>query len=380
MINLQTLLSTFDEKGTLLKWLKKVEAALANASLETVQAVVVDATHIKMKFVFADGTSVESPSIALPRGPQGVQGEQGPQGPTGPTGPQGATGAQGPQGIQGIPGPKGDKGDDGNSFVIVATVASVVDLPTSAPEGEAYFVGTVAPRDVYTFDALTHSWVNQGKLQGPKGDTGETGPQGPIGPQGPQGVQGEQGPQGETGEQGPQGLIGPQGPQGDKGDKGDKGDTGAAGATGATPNISVTATELPAGSSPTATRSGTNENPIITFGIPSSGGGGGTQLYLHSIAYSGMPAPGESYLSLYFISNISTRLSIADLGTLKTATFSLAKGADGYWSTYGNLYIFAVKCSSSTLTFYGFDTSDSASKSVTFSGSTAGYTDTVTPL
>ena len=94
MINLQTLLSTFDEKGTLLKWLKKVEAALANASLETVQVVVVDATHIKMKFVFADGTSVESPSIALPRGPQGVQGEQGPQGPTGPTGPQGESGTE----------------------------------------------------------------------------------------------------------------------------------------------------------------------------------------------------------------------------------------------------------------------------------------------
>ena len=95
MINLQTLLSTFDEKGTLLKWLKKVEAALSNASLETVQVVVVDATHIKMKFVFADGTSVESPSITLPRGPQGAQGEtgeQGPQGPTGPTGPQGEAG------------------------------------------------------------------------------------------------------------------------------------------------------------------------------------------------------------------------------------------------------------------------------------------------
>ena len=112
----------------------------------------------------------------------------------------------------------------------------------------------------------------------------------------------------------------------------------------------------------------------------SGGSGGGTQLYLHSIVYSGMPSPGETYLSLYFISNISTSLSISDLGTLKTATFSLAKGADGYWSTYGNLYIFAVKCSSSTLTFYGFDTSDSASKSVTFSGSTAIYTDTVTPL
>ena len=190
MINLQTLLSTFDEKGTLLKWLKKVEAALANASLETVQVVVVDATHIKMKFVFADGTSVESPSIALPRGPQGP------------------------------------KGDDGTSFTIVATVASVVDLPTSAPKGEAYFVGTVAPRDVYTFDALTHSWVNQGKLQGPKGDTGETGPQGPQGPQGVQGEQGLQGPQGETGAQGPQGIQGIQGPKGDKGNTGISGNDG----------------------------------------------------------------------------------------------------------------------------------------------------------
>lgn len=74
MINLQTLLSAFDEKGTLLKWLKKVEAALANATLENVQIVVVDETHIKMKFVFADGTFVESPSITLPRGPQGEAG------------------------------------------------------------------------------------------------------------------------------------------------------------------------------------------------------------------------------------------------------------------------------------------------------------------
>ena len=136
MINLQTLLSAFDEKGTLLKWLKKVETALTNATLESVQVVVVDETHIKMKFVFADGTSVESPSITLPRGPQG-----------------------------------------------------------------------------------------------------------------------------------------------DKGDKGDKGDTGATGATGATPNISVTATELPAGSSPTATRSGTDENPLIMFGIPD-----GKQLYYHSVS------------------------------------------------------------------------------------------------
>lgn len=396
MINLQTLLSTFDEKGTLLKWLKKVEAALANASLETVQAVVVDATHIKMKFVFADGTSVESPSIALPRGPQGVQGEQGPQGPTGPTGPQGATGAQGPQGIQGIQGPKGDKGDDGTSFTIVATVASVVDLPSSAPAGEAYFVGTVAPRDVYTFDALTHSWVNQGKLQGPKGDTGETGPQGPIGPQGPQGlqgVQGEQGPQGETGEQGPQGIQGIQGP---KGDKGDKGDTGATGATGATPNISVTATELPAGSSPTATRSGTNENPLITFGIPQAGGGsgGGVQLYKHSITFSTSPSvtmrsldstttKSESYLTMYIISTSDTPITSLDYSVYWApewigiyAYFSIA--ADEYYN--GPLTMTGSVDGGDNYFSTIFYHPNSSYQFAYFSVAEKTFTDTVTPL
>ena len=59
-----------------------------------------------------------------------------------------------------------------------------------------------------------------------------------------------------------------------KGEKGDKGDTGSQGIQGvkgdigATPNISVAATTLAAGSQATATRSGTDESPIITFGIP----------------------------------------------------------------------------------------------------------------
>lgn len=59
-----------------------------------------------------------------------------------------------------------------------------------------------------------------------------------------------------------------------KGDTGANGATGATGPTGATPSIAVAATALPAGSQPTATRSGTDENPIITFGIPGASGGG----------------------------------------------------------------------------------------------------------
>lgn len=40
------------------------------------------------------------------------------------------------------------------------------------------------------------------------------------------------------------------------------------GDTGVTPNITVTATTLPAGSPATVTKSGTAENPVFTFGIP----------------------------------------------------------------------------------------------------------------
>jgi hypothetical protein len=44
--------------------------------------------------------------------------------------------------------------------------------------------------------------------------------------------------------------------------------TGPQGPTGATPQITTAATPLPIGSTPTATSSGTAENPVITFGIP----------------------------------------------------------------------------------------------------------------
>ena len=51
------------------------------------------------------------------------------------------------------------------------------------------------------------------------------------------------------------------------GAKGDKGDTGV------TPNITATATTLPAGSSATVTKSGTAENPAFVFGIPKGDNG-----------------------------------------------------------------------------------------------------------
>lgn len=86
MININTIISSFDEEGTLLKWLKKVEDALKNASLKTVETVSIDDTSFQLKFVFADDTFLLSPTITSPKG------DTGPQGPKGDTGPQGPAG------------------------------------------------------------------------------------------------------------------------------------------------------------------------------------------------------------------------------------------------------------------------------------------------
>lgn len=166
MINLDTVLSEFDDRGTLLKYLNKVGAALNNASLKTVEVNQVSTTQVKLKFIFADDSYVESPVLTMPQGEQGVQGPQGPRG---------ERGEQGLPGINGENGRDGKDGKDGKSFNITGSVTSASQLPQTAPAGTAYFVGASAPRDVYVFDTGTNAWVNQGKLQGPRG---EAGPQG----------------------------------------------------------------------------------------------------------------------------------------------------------------------------------------------------------
>ena len=77
MINYETILSTFDDKLTLLQWLQKVEEALQGAGLERVDITQVTPTTAVFKFTFADGTSLTTPSITLPRGPKGDTGATG---------------------------------------------------------------------------------------------------------------------------------------------------------------------------------------------------------------------------------------------------------------------------------------------------------------
>ena len=83
MINYETILSTFDDKLTLLQWLQKVEQALQGAGLERVDITQVTPTTAVFKFTFADGTSLTTPSITLPRGPKGDTGATGATGATG---------------------------------------------------------------------------------------------------------------------------------------------------------------------------------------------------------------------------------------------------------------------------------------------------------
>ena len=185
---------------------------------------------------------------------------KGPKGEIGPQGPQGEKGDNGPQG------PQGEKGDTGAGFAVLGYFTSADMLHSSivspAP-GDAYGVGTAQPYDIYIWDGVNSSWVNNGPLQGAKGDSGPQGIPGIPGNDGNDGVNGItftptvaadgtlswsndgglenpasvniKGPKGDTGPQGTQGEkgdTGEQGPQGEKGDTGEQGIQGAPGSNG----------------------------------------------------------------------------------------------------------------------------------------------------
>ena len=101
-----------------------------------------------------------------------------PKGAKGDTGEKGATGPKGDTGPQGVQGEKGEKGDTGSGFVVLGYFANVSLLQTNVTNpsaGDAYGVGENEPYDIYIWDGKNSQWVNNGPLQGAKGDKGETG-------------------------------------------------------------------------------------------------------------------------------------------------------------------------------------------------------------
>ena len=178
-----------------------------------------------LTITFTDGTSYTTPTPI--RGEIGLTGPEGPRGLTGETGATGAQGQQGEKGdtgngiantvlnndytltitftdgteyktpsirgATGAQGQQGEKGETGSGFKVLGYYASESALSaavTHPAAGDAYGIGTAEPYDIYIWDGVNRKWVNNGALQGAKGDPGI---------QGEQGIQGIQGPAGKDG-------------------------------------------------------------------------------------------------------------------------------------------------------------------------------------
>lgn len=122
MISWESILSVFNTKGTLLKWLQKLEKALKDGVLLSVTVNTVSEGVITLTFNFADGTTITTPQIDIPQGAQGPQGPKGEQGDPGPQGPQG---------------PQGPKGDTGEAPAGTVTQSTVIERPESLPTATA---------------------------------------------------------------------------------------------------------------------------------------------------------------------------------------------------------------------------------------------------
>lgn len=234
-------------------------------------------------FTYSDFTAAQLAALKGDKGDTGPKGDKGDTGATGPTGPEGPRGPQGEQGPQGKTGPQGEqgpvgpKGETGKGLTVLSYYASKAALDAAqkatAAAGDAYGVGTEEPYDIYIFDGITGEFINNGPLQGAKGETGPEGPQGIQGPKGDPGKDGAKGADGLPGKDGADGapgkdgtngrdgvtftpamsaagdlswsndgglanpetvnLKGPKGDTGAKGDPGEKGEPGEKGADGA---------------------------------------------------------------------------------------------------------------------------------------------------
>lgn len=101
---------------------------------------------------------------------------------------------------------KGDKGDTGKGLQILGQYPDLETLQSAVPSpsvGDAYGVGESAPYNIYIWDGSR--WIDNGKLEGPRGENGAQGETGPAGQDGKSAYQyakqaGYQGSESEFGE------------------------------------------------------------------------------------------------------------------------------------------------------------------------------------
>jgi len=190
--------------------------------------------------------------IAGPAGPQGEKGNRG-------AGDKGVAGPQGEKGIKGTFGAKGAKGNAGKDAVIGDIDGAIKG--SGPPTTDCTTDGEIlVDENGHAWRCTGGTWMDLGKIAGPKGApgeiglTGEKGNRGNVGPKGATGEPGSPGtkgdgstvagpkgdpgkggapgPQGQKGEAGDQGIQGPKGLDGVKGDPGTIGDPGPKGGVG----------------------------------------------------------------------------------------------------------------------------------------------------
>lgn len=83
-------------------------------------------------------------------------------------------------GLRGPAGPAGPAGPPGRDVQLRGPVATVADLPATAPSGELWLVGAASPYEGYFYNG--RSWEDLGQIA--------VGPEGPTGPQGETGATG----------------------------------------------------------------------------------------------------------------------------------------------------------------------------------------------
>lgn len=74
MVNWNSIVSSFNAKGTLLKWLKQVDEQLEQGQLESVTVADETTTTFCLLFTFADGTTIKTDAITKLAGADGQDG------------------------------------------------------------------------------------------------------------------------------------------------------------------------------------------------------------------------------------------------------------------------------------------------------------------
>ena len=177
MISWQSIMSVFNTKGTLLKWLQKLEAALKDGVLQSVTVNTISTGVITLSFNFADGSTVTTPQITLPAG------EQGPQGIPGTDGADGTDGTNGRDALvqnralssANITSPMAIPLDALNRTAVVGE--PIVMFATDTTQNKTYMlIGTVTnvgSPGVNPYVFVTYS--NKIDITGPQGPQGEPG-------------------------------------------------------------------------------------------------------------------------------------------------------------------------------------------------------------